>query len=204
MIYTDAVILIVLIWIVIRLQRKPEIKVVELISSSVKDWDVSQSISWCDMFTCNTKRAWNDINTWNVDDKYKTMDILIEDDIKARDEIVSELVKDLKIFQAYYPDYTVQQLIVFSIAYLLEYKMHYKTAHLYTDILRRFDFVPKTGTDDQTDVVLNMVDVKSRALLTVIIERKIMHCLKIDHYRYENLIINTVLSLSRLALENGE
>lgn len=204
MIYVDAVILIVLIWIVIRLQRKPEIKVVESTSKSVEDWDVCQAISWCDMFTCKTKTDWNTINIWNTNDPYKTMDILIEDDITARDEIVSELVKDLKIFQAYYPDYTVQQLIVFSIAYLLEYKMHYKTAHIYTGVLRRFDFVPKTRTDDQAEAALDMVDAKSRTLLTVIIERKIMHCIKIDHYRYENLIINTVLSLSRLALENGE
>lgn len=204
MIYVDAVILIVLIWIVIRLQRKPEIKTIEPSSQRLEDWDTTNAIPWCEMFTCKTKSDWNSSIWRHGDDAYKTMTTLIEDDITARDEIVCELVKDLKIFQAYYCDYTVQQLIVFSIAYLLQYKMHYKTAHIYLGMLRRFDFVPKTRTDDQADAALDMVDSKSRNLLAVIIERNIMHCIKIDHYRYENLIINTVISLCRVALEDGE
>lgn len=149
------------------------------------DWNLTNFTLVSDMFT--KSKSTQDIKSWNLPKS--------DDSMKETDATVEDIIKDLKLFEAYYHEIPLQKLIVFSAAYILNYKVHHRTADSYISKFRSFDFVPPARTSDQLSIFMSSVSDNERHLLSNLIERKLYKFHKIDHYTYEDTMVNISLKL---------
>lgn len=96
------------------------------------DWSLTNFTLASDMFT--RPKSIQDIKFWDLGK--------FNDSICEIDETVEDIVNNLKLFEADYNEIPLQQLIVFSAAYILNYKVHHKTADSYISKFSSFDFFP--------------------------------------------------------------
>lgn len=149
------------------------------------DRNLANATSTSDMFT--KSKSTQDIKSWNLSK--------FDDSMKEVDATVEDIIKDLKLFEAYYHEIPLQKLIVFSAAYILNYKVHHRTADSYISKFRSFDFVPLARTSDQLSIFISSVSDNERHLLSNLVERKLYKFHKIDHYMYEDTMVNISLKL---------
>ena len=149
------------------------------------DWNLTNFTLVSDMFT--KPKSTQDIKSWNLPKS--------DDSIKEADATVEDIIKDLKLFEAYYHEIPLQKLIVFSAAYILNYKVHHRTADSYISKFKSFDFVPPARTSDQLSIFMSSVSDNERHLLSNLIERKLYKFHKINHHTYEDMMVNISLKL---------
>ena len=149
------------------------------------DWNLTNFTLASDMFT--KPKSTQDIKSWNLPKS--------DDSMREIDEVVEDIIKDLKLFEAYYHEIPLQKLIVFSAAYVLNYKVHHRTADSYISKFRSFDFVPQARTSDQLSIFMSSVSDNERHLLSNLIERKLYKFHKINHRTYEDMMVNISLKL---------
>lgn len=149
------------------------------------DWNLVNTSSVSDMFT--KSKSTQHIKSWNLSK--------FDDTMKEVDATVEDIIKDLKLFEAYHHEIPLQKLIVFSAAYILNYKVHHRTADSYISKFRSFDFVPPARTSDQLSIFMSSVSDNERHLLSNLIERKMYKFHKINHRTYEDMMVNISLKL---------
>ena len=149
------------------------------------DWNLTNATSMSDMFT--KSKSTQDIKSWNLPKS--------DDSMNEADATVEDIIKDLKLFEAYYHEIPLQKLIVFSAAYILNYKVHHKTADSYISKFRSFDFVPQARTSDQLSIFMSSVSDNERHLLSNLIEKKLYKFHKINYRTYEDMMVNISLKL---------
>lgn len=149
------------------------------------DWNLTNATSMSDMFT--KSKSTQDIKSWNLPK--------FDDSMKEVDATVEDIIKNLKLFEAYYHEIPLQKLIVFSAAYILNYKVHHKTADSYISKFRSFDFVPQARTSDQLSIFMSSVSDNERHLLSNLIEKKLYKFHKVNHRIYEDMMVNISLKL---------
>ncbi len=149
------------------------------------DWNLTNATSMSDMFT--KSKSTQDIKSWNLPKS--------DDSMNEADATVEDIIKDLKLFEAYYHEIPLQKLIVFSAAYILNYKVHHKTADSYISKFRSFDFVPQARTSDQLIIFMSSVSDNERHLLSNLIEKKLYKFHKINYRTYEDMMVNISLKL---------
>lgn len=149
------------------------------------DWNLTNFTLVSDMFT--KPKSTQDIKSWNLPKS--------DDSMREIDEVVEDIIKDLKLFEAYYHEIPLQKLIVFSAAYVLNYKVHHRTADSYISKFRSFDFVPQARTSDQLSIFMSSVSDNERHLLSNLIERKLYKFHKVNHSTYEDMMVNISLKL---------
>ena len=135
------------------------------------DWNLTNFTLASDMFT--KPKSTQDIKSWNLPKS--------DDSMREIDEVVEDIIKDLKLFEAYYHEIPLQKLIVFSAAYISKF--------------RSFDFVPQARTSDQLSIFMSSVSDNERHLLSNLIERKLYKFHKVNHRIYEDMMVNISLKL---------
>lgn len=149
------------------------------------DWTLANATSISDAFTkSKSTQAIKSSNLSKFDDPMKEVDATVED-----------IIKDLKLFEAYHHEIPLQKLIVFGAAYVLNYKVHHRTADSYISKFKSFDFVPQARTSDQLSIFMSSVSDNERHLLSNLIERKLYKFHKINHHMYEDVMVNISLKL---------
>ena len=149
------------------------------------DWNLVNVTSVSDVFTkSKSTQTTKSRNLSKFDDSMKEIDATVED-----------IIKDLRLFEAYHHEIPLQKLIVFSAAYILNYKVHHRTADSYISKFRSFDFVPPARTSDQLSIFMSSVSDNERHLLSNLIERKMYKFHKINHHMYEDTMVNISLKL---------
>lgn len=123
------------------------------------------------------------------------------DDAKTADKFVAAMIKDLALFEAFNHSYSMKQLIGFTGAYLLDRKVTPKSGYPHYHALRQLNLIGRGRTEDVCDMIMDSVDSTTRSLLSDLIEKKTFSIYEYKGDRYENMVINIVLKLTRTALE---
>lgn len=133
--------------------------------------------------------------------RYSNMLTRIDHDNQIADRFVVELIKDLKLFEAYHQEYTLKRFIGYAIAHLLEFKLTPKTAYPEIHHLKMLELTPPCRTDDLCDLVMDSIKQPTRKLLGTLVEKKTYGLYELKGNRYESVVVNIVLKLIRLTLE---
>lgn len=159
---------------------------------NVTGWDTKKSIPMYDLFTSSTLLKY-EASAWEVPPS--TLDLV------QLDETVGTLLSDLKTISEQHSGDTLAALLVFTAAYILNYKIYCTVAWEYVPRLTEFDFVPTTRLVDQLPRIIPIIPELERRSLTSLIERRLTVFHDLDYNLYEKSMIYLANRLIDLASE---
>lgn len=116
---------------------------------------------------------------------------------RINERITVTIIGGLREYQKSVPEYAPDHLLLYAMAHLLENELHYYIAHDHSHLIRNFIDADGLRTGELPEYVLTSINDKEVTSQIKAIVRNAMHDSMCDGFPYENIVINTILTLAR-------
>lgn len=125
------------------------------------------------------------------------IDVIFKKAERINKRITVTIIGGLREYQKSVPEYAPDHLLLYAMAHLLENELHYYTAHDHNHLISNFIDTNGLVNDELPEYVLSSITDKEVTSRIKAIVRNAMHDSMCDGFPYENVVINTILTLAR-------